>query len=154
MNLTWWSKRIGLLAGASAPQLGSFVKELTARGDACFELSATAMQSRGHIFEHLAKRLRFPDYVEINWGVLKECLGDLEWIEGKGVVIIIRDAAKLVKIPQADRAFLLAILGEATEKSLIVDEGAPERYLTVFFADSEQGLRSFATVLPELTPSK
>ena len=86
----------------------------------------------------------------MNWEALNECVGDLEWIDGKGVVVIIRDASKLVKIPQDDRSKFMSILGDATERSLIVDKGQPERYLTILFADSEAGLKQFATVLPEL----
>lgn len=64
----------------------------------------------------LAEGLRLPDYFGHNWDALEECLGDLEWLEGAGALVLLDGAGTLAAEAPEDLAAALAILGDAAER--------------------------------------
>jgi hypothetical protein len=50
-----------------------------------------ALTSEAEFFDALASAFAFPDYFGRNWDALVDCLGDLEWLEAEGYVLVIDD---------------------------------------------------------------
>jgi hypothetical protein len=52
----------------------------------------SVLASDAELFDALASAFAFPDYFGHNWDALVDCLGDLEWLEAEGYVLVIDDA--------------------------------------------------------------
>jgi hypothetical protein len=55
-------------------------------------ISGTALSSDADLFDALASAFEFPDYFGRNWDAVADCLGDLEWLDAEGFVLIIDPA--------------------------------------------------------------
>jgi hypothetical protein len=64
------------------------------------------------LFDALQKELQLPDYFGANWNALDECLGDLSWIQPRGVVILHAD---LPALPRNELNIYLEVLADSVE---------------------------------------
>lgn len=53
-------------------------------------------KNRSDLFTQLARLLEFPAYFGRNWDALDECITDLEWMPGRGYVLIVKNADRLL----------------------------------------------------------
>ncbi|NMN96173.1 barstar family protein [Antrihabitans stalactiti] len=79
------------------PELGYVVREV--RG--------AKMPTVGAVFDEFAAAFQFPDYFGENKDAFDECMRDLEEFVGaaKGYVVVVRDAAQLLRDEPAERAW-------------------------------------------------
>ncbi len=52
--------------------------------------------SRESLFQEFAAALQFPHYFGENWDAFEECLGDLSWFGGSGLLLVVTNADKLL----------------------------------------------------------
>jgi len=57
-----------------------------------FKLNLGAAQGKSGLLDRFAKALCFPTHFGKNWDAFKDCLSDLEWLDGKGWVVIVANA--------------------------------------------------------------
>lgn len=67
------------------------------------------------LFAEIAEALEFPEYFGHNWDALEECLADLEWLPGKGYVLLFTEAECVLPEDEDDFATLLEVLNDAGE---------------------------------------
>jgi RNAse (barnase) inhibitor barstar len=67
------------------------------------------------LFSEVANAMEFPDYFGHNWDALEECLTDLEWLPGKGYVLLITAAEQILADDEEDFATFLEVLSDAGE---------------------------------------
>lgn len=67
------------------------------------------------LFAEMANVLAFPDYFGHNWDALEECLADLEWLPGKGYVLLFTSADQILADDDDEFATLLEVLSDAGE---------------------------------------
>jgi hypothetical protein len=67
------------------------------------------------LFAEVAEALEFPDYFGHNWDALEECLADLEWLAGKGYVLLFTEAEFILHDDEDDFATFLEVLSDAGE---------------------------------------
>ena len=93
-----------------------------------------------NLFAEFARALEFPDYFGHNWDALEECLADLEWLPGKGYILLITDAGCVLPDEEEYETFL-EILRDAGEAWGNGQAGMGARRATPFhvlFAVSKQ----------------
>lgn len=56
-------------------------------------IPGAALSSDAKLFDALAASFEFPDYFGRNWDAVADCLGDLEWLDAKGFVLLIDDVS-------------------------------------------------------------
>jgi hypothetical protein len=54
-------------------------------------VSGAVLASELELFDALASAFAFPDYFGGNWDALVDCLGDLEWLDAAGYVLVVED---------------------------------------------------------------
>jgi len=69
----------------------------------------------GELFAEIAEALEFPDYFGHNWDALEECLTDLEWLPGKGYVLLLTAAEQILTDDEEEFATFLEVLSDAGE---------------------------------------
>lgn len=67
------------------------------------------------LFAEIAEALEFPDYFGHNWDALEECLTDLEWLSGRGYVLLFTDAELILSDEEDEFATFLEVLNDAGE---------------------------------------
>jgi hypothetical protein len=67
--------------------------ELTAAGWATRLVDGAVMRDRASMFDEFAAACEFPEWFGGNWDAFVDCLRDLSWIPGKGVVVLWRRSA-------------------------------------------------------------
>ena len=72
-------------------------------------------RSTGELFAEIAGALEFPDYFGNNWDALEECLTDLEWLSGRGYVLLFTDAELILSDEEDEFATFLEVLNDAGE---------------------------------------
>ena len=72
-------------------------------------------RSAGELFAEIAEALEFPDYFGHNWDALEECLTDLEWLPGKGYVLLVTAAEQILTDDEEEFATFLEVLSDAGE---------------------------------------
>lgn len=50
-----------------------------------------------NLLEQLSEKLKFPNYFGNNWDALNDCLGDLNWIDQRNIIIVHRTPIQLSK---------------------------------------------------------
>jgi hypothetical protein len=75
------------------------------------------------LFAELAEVLEFPDYFGHNWDALEECLADLEWLPGKGYVLLFTEAELILPDDEDEFATFLEVLNDAGEAWAAGDGG-------------------------------
>jgi RNAse (barnase) inhibitor barstar len=63
-------------------------REAKAAGLAVFRMDIGHAHDKKDFLTHLAKGMHFPASFGMNWDALNDCLTDLDWIKGKGYVLI------------------------------------------------------------------
>ncbi len=69
------------------------LSELREAGFFVAMLSDDALGSEEALFAALQHAFSFPSYFGRNWSAVRDCLGDLEWSEAKGYVLLVDDSA-------------------------------------------------------------
>jgi RNAse (barnase) inhibitor barstar len=67
------------------------------------------------LFSEFANAMDFPDYFGHNWDALEECLTDLEWLPGKGYVLLLTAAEQILTDDEEEFATFLEVLSDAGE---------------------------------------
>jgi len=57
-------------------------------------IPGAVLASDAELFDALAEAFRFPDYFGRNWDAVADCLGDLEWLDAEGFLLIVDDAGR------------------------------------------------------------
>ncbi len=79
----------------------------------CFVFDGSTILGKASFLAACATTLRFPAYFGANWDALEECLTDLSWLEGRGVVLVFRQIAPFIRHNPGDWAIACAILQDA-----------------------------------------
>ena len=87
----------------------------TPTGFALRVIKGTKCQTTAGLLTECARALDFPDYFGHNWDALEECLADLEWLPGKGYILLLTDAAHVLPDDEAEYETFLEILRDAGE---------------------------------------
>jgi hypothetical protein len=105
-----WTSLLVLKTGQRAESLvaapGGFVLKVL-RGSKC--------RTTAGLFAEFAQALDFPDYFGQNWDALEECLADLEWLPGKGYVLLLTSAELVLPDDEEDYATFLEVMSDAGE---------------------------------------
>lgn len=72
-----------------------------------FKLDLGGARGKSGLLDRIAKALRFPAHFGKNWDALNDCLTDLEWLDGKGWVVIVANAQSFADKYEGD--FITAI---------------------------------------------
>jgi RNAse (barnase) inhibitor barstar len=57
-----------------------------------FKLDLATAHGKSDLLDRCAKTLRFPAHFGKNWDAFNDCLTDLDWLGGKGLVLIVTSA--------------------------------------------------------------
>ena len=105
-----WTALLVLKAGQRAESAfvipGGFIRPVL-RGSKC--------RSTSGLFNEFASAMQFPDYFGHNWDALEECLSDLEWLPGKGYVLLFTDAQDILPEDEDEFATFLEVMSDAGE---------------------------------------
>ena len=130
-----WTSLLKVTAGQRAESL---VRPPT--GLALKVIKGRHCKTPANLFAEFARALEFPDYFGHNWDALEECLADLEWLPGKGYILLITDAGYVLPDEEEYETFL-EILRDAGEAWGNGQAGMGARRATPFhvlFAVSKQ----------------
>jgi hypothetical protein len=78
-----------------------------------WRIDLSGVQSQVALLDAIGKGLSSPDYSNLNWDSLEECLRDFD--EGKGWLSIFEHTDSLLLLPQQDLATCYGILADAAE---------------------------------------
>lgn len=67
------------------------------------------------LLERLAQALRFPDWFGHNWDALADCLDDLSWLPGTGLLVVLEHADDFAQQAPAEFTTAIEILREASQ---------------------------------------
>lgn len=96
-----------------APDLEACCAAAVTAGLFCARLDLAACRDKSGLLAALAEALHFPDWFGHNWDALADCLDDLQWLPGQGVVLVLEHTGTLrAAAPQAYR-LACEILAEA-----------------------------------------
>ena len=84
------SKRAGVFQ--TAIDTDEIVAAAKTAGLDVFKLDLGGARGKRGLLDRLAMTLRFPAYFGKNWDALNDCLTDLQWLSGKGLVVIVTNA--------------------------------------------------------------
>ena len=70
-------------------------------------------RGKSALLDRIAKALRFPAHFGKNWDALNDCLTDLEWLDGKGWVVIVSNAQSFADKYQEDFTAAIDVLTSA-----------------------------------------
>jgi len=84
------SKRAGVYQ--TAIDADEIVAAAKTAGLDVFKLDLAGARGKSGLLERLAKALRFPAHFGKNWDALNDCLTDLDWLGGNGLVLIVTNA--------------------------------------------------------------
>ena len=79
---------IHFLTGSRMPD----ASEISARGLVVADCDAKEIRSEQQLFAGVSQALQFPEWFGYNWDAFNDCLRDLEWLPGKGYVLILHDS--------------------------------------------------------------
>ncbi len=100
------------------------------RGEKC--------RSTAGLFPEFAKEMEFPDYFGHNWDALEECLTDLEWLPGKGYVLLVTAAEQILANDEEEFATFLEVLSDAGEAWASREQGKSDKPFHIVLAVSER----------------
>ena len=84
------SKRAGVYQ--TAIDAAEIVAAAKTAGLNVFKLDLGGARGKSGLLDRFAKALRFPAHFGKNWDALNDCLTDLDWLSGKGLVLIVTNA--------------------------------------------------------------
>lgn len=76
-------------------------------------LDGTRMAEADQVFYDFSDALLFPSYFGWNWDALSDCLRDLHWLPADGYLVIVDNAARLLRDSTQDQHTLFRILAHA-----------------------------------------
>ncbi|HLN88423.1 MAG TPA: barstar family protein [Candidatus Limnocylindrales bacterium] len=62
-----------------------------------FKIDLAGAHGKTDLLDRFAKVLRFPTHFGKNWDALNDCLTDLDWLSGQGLVLIVTGAKDFAK---------------------------------------------------------
>ena len=86
-----------------------------ASGALVLRTSLRDCRDKDDLLRRLADTFDLPDYFGHNWDALSDCLGDLEWLDARGYVLLLEHARELRDAARADFDTLIGILDEAAD---------------------------------------
>jgi RNAse (barnase) inhibitor barstar len=90
-------------------------------------------KSRSDLFSELTNCFEFPSYFGRNWDALDECITDLEWMPGKGYILLLKNADQLLSEDAKESyAIFIDIMKKAGEEWSIPQVGEWSRPATPF----------------------
>jgi len=93
--------------------------EITAAGKTVglnvFKLNLSSARGKSDLLDRFAKALRFPVYFRKNWDALNDCLTDLQWLDGKGWVVVVANAQSFADKHEEEFTTAIEILTGAAE---------------------------------------
>jgi RNAse (barnase) inhibitor barstar len=107
------SKRAGVYQTAIAA--GEIVAAAKTVGLDVFKLDLGGARGKSGLLDRFAKALRFPAHFGKNLDALNDCLTDLEWLDGKGWVVIVANAQSFADKYEEDFTTAIDILTGAAE---------------------------------------
>lgn len=91
-------------------------------------------QSEAALFKEWSAALQFPYYFGNNWDAFEECVNDLNWIPGRGHLILIANAHRVLPGPRERFDLLTEILANAAAHAYVAGGAADGvRPLSVVF---------------------
>lgn len=91
-------------------------EEARAAGLRCARIDLAGFRGKADLLRAMAQALEFPAWFGHNWDALADCLDDLEWLRGKGYVLLLEHPAGLSAAAPKDFALALDILADAAHK--------------------------------------
>ena len=82
----------------------------------CVRIDLAGFRGKTELLEAMARALEFPAWFGHNWDALADCLDDLEWLRGKGYLLLLENPAGLSAAAPKDFALVLDILADAARK--------------------------------------
>ena len=79
------------------------------------------MRERGGVFEQFAALLQFPRHFGGNWNAFSDCVGDLDWLRASGFLLVLLDAADVLRDGDPDEFGLLLTILEEKAQSLATE---------------------------------
>lgn len=67
-----------------------------------YKLDLGSARGKSGLLDRFAKALRFPPHFGKNWDALNDCLTDLQWLDGKGWVVIVANAQSFADMHEED----------------------------------------------------
>ncbi|MBT3980878.1 MAG: hypothetical protein HOE90_05950 [Bacteriovoracaceae bacterium] len=67
-----------------------------------FEIDCLQCNTEQNLFSTFSTELGFPEYFGRNWDALHECIGDLDWLDAKYIILFLKNSNKLL-IDQPDK---------------------------------------------------
>ncbi|WP_292471163.1 barstar family protein [Methanolobus sp.] len=91
-----------------ADDLDEFIETFsTSNDDYLAEIDGNKCIEIENLYSEFQKTFQFPDYFGCNWAAFDECLNDLDWINAKSYILIVRDMDKI--LPEDDVSFNLLL---------------------------------------------
>jgi RNAse (barnase) inhibitor barstar len=125
-----------------------FIEEIKAQSPdntyfASIDLSG--ISSLDDLYKQFIDVFRFPDYFGYNWDAFEECINDLDWLDAKSYILIVKDIEKL-KLPENVIRIFLRILKDAADewtKGRNYDDfpTPPTPFHIIFVSDKQNGLK-------------
>jgi len=104
-------------------------RDLARAGWACCTLDGRPVRDKATLLDACRTALSFPGWFGGNWDALHDCLIDLSWLPGDGVVVLWESAAGLAgNDPDTWRTAMDVFASAATERERI---GAPPLFVLV-----------------------
>ena len=101
--------------GAQAGVVDSLKALWTRSGIQVYDIQGAAIQSKLELLDAMAATLDFPDYFGRNWNAADECLRDMPWVSGQRVVLLVRDARRLMGNETVEFDIFLDVVTDAAE---------------------------------------
>jgi RNAse (barnase) inhibitor barstar len=80
-------------------------------------LRGTHMETFKDFFHEIGAAMQFPYYFGENFNAVRECLADLEWLPGKGYLLVVTNADRILHAEtQDDQAAVLRLFDDAAEE--------------------------------------
>ena len=80
-----------------------------------FKVDLGAVRGKNGLLDQFAKVLRFPLHFGKNWDAFNDCLTDLQWLNGKGWVVIVANAQPFAEKYEEEFTMAIEILTGAAE---------------------------------------
>ncbi len=110
------AQQLGDQGLAGSYTLGSSVESLRnaaqVAGLALFETDLRGVKGKQNLLNALAVAAGFPPEFGANWDALADALCDLSWHEGKGFVLLLRNASDTLGLSANDREIALDIFAD------------------------------------------
>lgn len=150
-EIEWFIDRaVGFLSGDGEGSAEQYCARERSRGNSCRLINATELQTKTEIFDVFAKAFEFPDYFGRNWDALDECMSDLSWLSGDGIVLIVLRSSA-ISDDSPDHRVLLSILLHASAHPIFPRAGTtgPDRRLSIILEDTATALERVRSCVEE-----